>query len=445
MGDDKPYSRTAPPAWMATSTDHADEFKIDFKREMHAKKRDTTSFFGRLEKSGAAKKARVEEPSVPAPIVQELEVLLSGISFDATEDDIKSLFAECECIKKINLLMYKEGKLAGKSKGRGYIKFGSEADVQKALAKSGTEWLEREITIERVAPKLTKEQLSVYIAGFPYGASEEEVEDHFADAGEVTKVSILKDQDGKSKGQGFVLFSAPEAVEQALLKDGKQMMGRQLLVKRAIAKAEKAKANPKGKAAQRTDSRSFVVENVSLEEVASRIRQILQETGGIEWEERLEGGTLEGTGKVSPADGEGYTFEISAGANAPEIEGDETPPEASDLEDFCVTMGFSEGETTLRKQFWLLYESVERDVMRTSRKWRRLAAKSGGGGGTAPKAVPAPNRKMNMYDQNAASISNAVAEGLKVPQKKKKKKKIKTVGGATEEKPKPEGPVDMFG
>lgn len=39
-----------------------------------------------------------------------------------------------------------------------------------------------------------------------------------------------------------------------------------------------------------------------------------------------------------------------------------------------VTMSFEAGTDASRKRFWMLYERMQRDVQRTSRKWRRLAS-----------------------------------------------------------------------
>merc|ERR1712216_967135 len=105
-----------------------------------------------------------------------------------------------------------------------------------------------------------------------------------------------------------------------------------------------------------------------------------------------------------------YQFEISVGPCEEEVEGDVTPPEASDS--FSVTMGFASGEDEFRTTFWKLYEAVQNDTQRTNRKWRRLMAQAGGKV-PAPQAIPAsknkPEHKKNLYEKNSDSVQSALA------------------------------------
>jgi len=67
---------------------------------------------------------------------------------------------------------------------------------------------------------------------------------------------------------------------------------------------------------------------------------------------------------------------------------------------------------------------MERDVQRTSRKWRRIAAKNGEAV-PEPQAIPAanPGKKKNLYEKNAENVQSAVSMGMKEMMKSKKKKK----------------------
>ena len=229
-------------------------------------------------------------------------------------------------------------------------------------------------------------------------------------------------------------------VKEALKLDGKNFHGRAIAVKRSLEKKEKVKdtfAKPTGKAKNHAESRSFVVQGVSAEEVSSRVNEVLHGVTGCTWEEKKDGFKLEFRGEVldsttkKPAleeiteDSDAYRFELSAGPNfEEEMEGDATPPVASDPDVFSVTMAFVSGSNLSRRAFWLTYEAVERDVQRTSRKWRRIAAKKGEPVPT-PQAVPPPNEKkrQNLYDKNAEQVQSAVAMGIKEAMKKKKKAK----------------------
>ena len=66
------------------------------------------------------------------------------MNFDSTEDDIRNYFSQCGEITEIKLLMRHDGK----SKGRGFVKFGSPGAQDKALRLNGTQFMGRSIRVE---------------------------------------------------------------------------------------------------------------------------------------------------------------------------------------------------------------------------------------------------------------------------------------------------------
>ena len=75
----------------------------------------------------------------------------------------------------------------------------------------------------------------LYVGGIPYETSEEALQNFFAQAGEVTSVSIIKDREtNRSRGFGFVEMATDEGVKKAVeLFDGKDFEGRKLTVNEA--------------------------------------------------------------------------------------------------------------------------------------------------------------------------------------------------------------------
>jgi RNA recognition motif-containing protein len=75
----------------------------------------------------------------------------------------------------------------------------------------------------------------LYVGGIPYRSTEDDIRNAFAEAGEVTSVSIISDRmTGRSRGFGFVEM-ADEAQAQAAIDrwDGKELDGRMLSVSMA--------------------------------------------------------------------------------------------------------------------------------------------------------------------------------------------------------------------
>ena len=59
--------------------------------------------------------------------------------------------------------------------------------------------------------------MNIYVGNLPYGISEDELRDAFAEYGEVTRASIIMDREtGRSKGFGFVEMSNKAEADAAI-------------------------------------------------------------------------------------------------------------------------------------------------------------------------------------------------------------------------------------
>ncbi len=72
--------------------------------------------------------------------------LKKGLSFDATEDDLRTLFADCGNLDSLNLLKDRD---SGRSKGIAFVRFGDEESLNSAVALSGSEHMGRQLYIEK--------------------------------------------------------------------------------------------------------------------------------------------------------------------------------------------------------------------------------------------------------------------------------------------------------
>jgi RNA recognition motif-containing protein len=75
----------------------------------------------------------------------------------------------------------------------------------------------------------------LYVGGLPYATSEDQLKDHFAQAGNVTSATIIMDKmTGRSKGFGFVEMSSEDEAQNAIqMFDKKEFEGRTLTVNEA--------------------------------------------------------------------------------------------------------------------------------------------------------------------------------------------------------------------
>lgn len=75
----------------------------------------------------------------------------------------------------------------------------------------------------------------LYVGGLPYSVRDEELKNHFLQAGEVVSASVIMEREtGRSKGFGFVEMSTEEEAQKAIsMFDGKDFGGRNLVVNEA--------------------------------------------------------------------------------------------------------------------------------------------------------------------------------------------------------------------
>ncbi|HNV86617.1 MAG TPA: RNA-binding protein [Candidatus Omnitrophota bacterium] len=77
-------------------------------------------------------------------------------------------------------------------------------------------------------------QTKLYVGNLNYSAKEEDLKNLFAQYGTVQKVSLISDKySGQSKGFGFVEMTTSEEAEKALDMNGKDFMGRSIIVSEA--------------------------------------------------------------------------------------------------------------------------------------------------------------------------------------------------------------------
>jgi cold-inducible RNA-binding protein len=84
-------------------------------------------------------------------------------------------------------------------------------------------------------------ETKLYVGNLAYGTSEAELQDLFAQAGEVKSAQIIQDRDtGRSKGFGFVVMGTEDEAQKAInLLNGKQLGGRALTVSIARPREER--------------------------------------------------------------------------------------------------------------------------------------------------------------------------------------------------------------
>ena len=78
---------------------------------------------------------------------------------------------------------------------------------------------------------------SIYVGNLPWSATEEQVQDLFAEYGNVLSVKLVSDRDtGRARGFGFVEMEDADAINAIAALDGKEFEGRALRINKAEPK-----------------------------------------------------------------------------------------------------------------------------------------------------------------------------------------------------------------
>ncbi|XP_042511837.1 polyadenylate-binding protein 7-like [Macadamia integrifolia] len=138
--------------------------------------------------------------------------------------------------------------LDGKSKGYGFVQFESEVSSNAAVENlNGSIIGGKPIYVgnfvkksERVLPSPDAKFTNLYMKNLDPDITEEFLHEKFSDFGKITNLVISKDNNGNSRGFGFVNFDNPDDAKQAMgAMNGTQLGSKALYVARAQKKAER--------------------------------------------------------------------------------------------------------------------------------------------------------------------------------------------------------------
>jgi len=139
---------------------------------------------------------------------------------------------------------------SGESKGYGFVHFETEEAAVQAIEKVNGMLLnnkkvfvgrfvprkEREIELGEKAKKFT----NVYVKNFNEAMTDDELTKMFSQYGKITSIKLMKTDEDKNKGFGFVSFEDAEAAEAAVDDlNNKEVNGKTIYVGRAQKKAER--------------------------------------------------------------------------------------------------------------------------------------------------------------------------------------------------------------
>ncbi|KAK6126290.1 hypothetical protein DH2020_039935 [Rehmannia glutinosa] len=136
----------------------------------------------------------------------------------------------------------------GKSKGYGFVQFESESSAKAAIEKlNGSTSGGKQMFVgkfvkksDRAVPSHEAKYTNLYVKNLDTGFSEEVLKEKFSQYGKIVSLVISKDENGASRGFGFVNFENPDDAKCAVeALHGSQLGSKVLYVARAQKKSER--------------------------------------------------------------------------------------------------------------------------------------------------------------------------------------------------------------
>ncbi|AEO59048.1 hypothetical protein MYCTH_2306966 [Thermothelomyces thermophilus ATCC 42464] len=186
----------------------------------------------------------------------------------------------------------------GNSKGYGFVHYETdEAAAQAIKHVNGMLLNEKKVYVGYHIPKKDRQSkfeemkanyTNVYVKNINLEVTEEEFRELFSKYGEVTSSTLARDQEGKSRGFGFVNFSTHDSAAKAVEElNGKEFRGQELYVGRAQKKHEREEELRKSYEAARAEKANkyqgvnLYIKNLADDIDDDKLRQMFSEFGPI--------------------------------------------------------------------------------------------------------------------------------------------------------------------
>ncbi|GAB0136137.1 Protein phosphatase PP2A regulatory subunit B [Epichloe bromicola] len=186
----------------------------------------------------------------------------------------------------------------GNSKGYGFVHYETDESAQQAIKHvNGMLLNEKKVYVGHHIPKKDRQSkfdemkanfTNIYVKNVNPEASDDEFRELFERYGEITSSSLARDQDGKSRGFGFVNYTTHESAYKAVDElNGKDFQGQDLYVGRAQKKHEREEELRKSYEAARLEKASkyqgvnLYIKNLDDDVDDEKLRHMFSEFGPI--------------------------------------------------------------------------------------------------------------------------------------------------------------------
>eukprot|EP00931_Biecheleriopsis_adriatica_P017913 TRINITY_DN12695_c0_g1_i1.p1 TRINITY_DN12695_c0_g1~~TRINITY_DN12695_c0_g1_i1.p1 ORF type:complete len:650 (+),score=135.97 TRINITY_DN12695_c0_g1_i1:63-2012(+) len=160
----------------------------------------------------------------PISISEPTEVFFSNVSYSTTEETLREVFSKAGAIKDFRFFT----KSSGESRGMGVVTFEDHESVQWAVQNLrdtevddrpmwvATHTRNKDADAGRGAPLPSVTSCRVFFSNVPFEVEEETLQKLFQEVGNIKELTMMKKQDGSSRGMGHCIFTAPSMAAAAI-------------------------------------------------------------------------------------------------------------------------------------------------------------------------------------------------------------------------------------
>ncbi|XP_060077207.1 heterogeneous nuclear ribonucleoprotein 87F-like isoform X2 [Ylistrum balloti] len=175
----------------------------------------------------------------PDPEAEQFrKIFIGGLSYETTEEGLKEHFGQWGEITDCVVMKDPNTK---RSRGFGFITYKHASEVDVSQENRPHKINNRDVETKRAMPREFNEPQEstkkMFIGGLKDDTVEEQVREIFASYGNIERVDLIRDKENnKVKGFGFVEFLDTDSVDKCVLKKFFNLNGKDVEVKKAIAK-----------------------------------------------------------------------------------------------------------------------------------------------------------------------------------------------------------------
>jgi polyadenylate-binding protein len=198
-------------------------------------------------------------------------IYVKNLDTEVADDTFEALFTQFGPVTSCLIQRDEEGK----SKGFGFVNFDHHDDAQRAVeALHDTDLQGKKLFVTRAQKKSEREAelrqqyetakmeklskyqgVNLYIKNLDDDVDDDRLRNEFEPFGTITSARVMRNENGSSKGFGFVCFSAPEEATKAVAEMNNKMMGSKPLYVSLAQRREVRRQQLESQIAQRNNLR----------------------------------------------------------------------------------------------------------------------------------------------------------------------------------------------